>query len=225
MTCFSPKTKHVTDVIRSGHESHFLKKIKFKNNVLYIIKDIMPTRNPCKQWFMTFPKSPINKIEFRDTLLRFEPTFYKIVEEKHKDGTPHLHAVVVFKGGYSKAFILKYFKEKYSDSYKRIHVETVRSIKHALGYLSKEDIEPLETGPYVDNRNPQRAALHKIRKKAMETADQIARVLGYRDHAHSVEEGERSEREEQQKIYEEFIEWLKVETERGQDINWKNYRK
>lgn len=117
----------------------------------------MPNRNPVKQMFITYPKSTCDKQEFRDKLLKFEPDYYKIVEEKHKDGTPHLHAVIRFKNKYSKAHMLKYFKEVYPNDYKRIDVEAVRSIKNAIKYLSKEDTEPLESGEYKDGRNPEQA--------------------------------------------------------------------
>ena len=100
----------------------------------------MTNRNPIKQVFITYPQSlGVSKHDFRDKLLRFEPDFYHIVQETHEDGNPHLHAVLRFKNKYSKPFILKYFKEQYPESYKRIDVQTVRSIKHALTYLSKED--------------------------------------------------------------------------------------
>lgn len=116
----------------------------------------MTNRNPVKQLFITFPKSNVDKVTFRDTLLRFEPDYYMVVEEKHKDGTPHLHAVVRFKNKYSKAFVLKYFKQKYPDDYKRIDVKPVRSIKQSLAYLSKEDTHPLVSGAFEANRNPQK---------------------------------------------------------------------
>lgn len=122
----------------------------------------MTNRNPVKQLFITFPKSNVDKVEFRDALLRFEPSYYKVCEEKHKDGTPHLHAVVKFKNKYSKAYVLKYFKEIYPTDYKRIDVKPVRSIKNAIAYLSKEDESPLESGPFQDSRNPQRNSLNKF---------------------------------------------------------------
>lgn len=127
-------------------------------------------RNPVKQFFITFPKSNVDKQSFRDVLLRFDPDYYKLCEEKHKDGTPHLHAIIRTKNKYSKAFVLKYLKEIYPDDYKRIDIETVRSIKNALQYLSKEDPNPLESGEYIDNRKPQQNVYNKI-----------SRSLGYKN--------------------------------------------
>lgn len=129
----------------------------------------MPNRNPVKQFFITFPKSNVDKVTFRDTILRFGPDYYKVVEEKHKDGTPHLHCVLRTKNSYTKKFILTYLKEKFPDDYKRIDVEPVRSIKHALNYLSKEDTSPLVSGEYEERRNP---------KKSWQTT--FARELGYK---------------------------------------------
>lgn len=125
----------------------------------------MTNRNPVKQLFFTFPKSTIDKQQFRDDLLRFEPDYYKVVQESHADGTPHLHAVVRFKNKYSKAYVLKYFKGLYPNDYKRIDVKPVRSIKRALLYLSKEDSNPLVSGEYKDNRQPQNNWLNKLARE------------------------------------------------------------
>lgn len=120
-------------------------------------------RNPVKQFFITYPQSgTVTKYEFRDALLRFEPDYYTISEERHKDGNPHLHAVIRTKNKFSKAFIIKYLKEKYPDSYKRIDIQPVRSIKHSLQYLSKEDKSPLTSGEYKDNRDPIKNNLNKL---------------------------------------------------------------
>ena len=124
----------------------------------------MSNRNPMKQFFITFPKSTIDKNQLRDELLKFDPEYYKVCEEKHKDGSPHLHAVIKFKNKFSKAHILKKFKEKYPDDYKRIDVEPVRSIKQAINYLSKEDPHPLESGTYQETRNPQQNWREKFAK-------------------------------------------------------------
>lgn len=109
-------------------------------------------RNPVKQLFITFPHSHVDKSTFRDTLLRFDPSYYKVCEEKHKDGTPHLHAVIKFKSKYSQPFILKYYKEIYPEHFQRIHIKAIRSIKHSIDYLSKEDPEPLESGSFIETR-------------------------------------------------------------------------
>ncbi len=113
-------------------------------------------RNPCKQWFITFPQTKVDKHSFRDALQLINPMkYYKIAEETHKDGGLHLHAVVVLTQSMPKSTIIKKFKNIYPDDYKRIDVQSVRSIKHSLAYISKEDTQPLESAvPFKDSRNP-----------------------------------------------------------------------
>lgn len=118
-------------------------------------------RNPVKQLFITFPHSVCDKNTFRDNLLRFEPEYYKIAEEKHKTGEPHLHAVIKFKNKYSKSIVLKHFKQLYPDDYKRIDIQAVRSIKKSIEYLSKEDPTPLESGEFKDSRGYSKEKLIK----------------------------------------------------------------
>lgn len=133
-------------------------------------------RNPVKQMFITFPHSNIDKITFRNILLQLEPDYYKICEETHKDGTPHLHAVIRYKNKYSKSYVLKFLEKEFPDDYKRIDVETVRSIKNALGYLSKEDPTPLESGPFEETRG---MTYQRVYEKI---SNQFARVAGYSDY-------------------------------------------
>lgn len=114
-------------------------------------------RNPCKQWFITFPQTQVDKHTFRDVLAHqlCHLKYYKIAQETHQDGGLHLHAAVVLTQSMSKSQILKKLKIIYPNDYKRIDVQSVRSIKHSLAYLSKEDQQPLESAePYQDPRNP-----------------------------------------------------------------------
>lgn len=47
--------------------------------------------------FLTYPKCPLTKEEVLESLqTRYSLRFYTISEEKHADGSPHLHAVLVF---------------------------------------------------------------------------------------------------------------------------------
>jgi len=107
--------------------------------------------------------------------MRFDPDFYRIVEEKHADGSPHLHALVKFKAKFSKAFVLKHFKEIFPDDYKRIDVQPVRSVKHAHDYLSKEDKEPLESGSYLDPRGGNLPSIIHLKNT-------FATELGFKDY-------------------------------------------
>ena len=114
-------------------------------------------RNKIKQWFITYPQwLKESKIDVRDKLISsYSIDYYKICKETHEDGNPHFHAVIRLRESMSKSQIIKRFKEIYTNDYKRIDVKPVRSIKHSLQYLSKEDTSPLESaGGFVSKRNP-----------------------------------------------------------------------
>ena len=122
----------------------------------------MTNRNKIKQWFLTYPQW-INetKLVVRDKLLSsYNIDYYKICKETHEDGKPHFHAVIRMRESISKSQILSKFRTLYPNDYKRIDVKPVRSIKHSLQYLSKEDTSPLEsTGGFISNRNPRNSIL------------------------------------------------------------------
>lgn len=106
----------------------------------------MPNRNKIKQYFLTYPQSgDETKQSFANTL-QLLPTliYYRVSKELHKDGNPHLHAVIKLDPGITKSNILKFFQEKYPESYKRIDVESTRSMSHALEYIVKD-------GDYIEN--------------------------------------------------------------------------
>lgn len=119
-------------------------------------------RNKIKQWFITYPQwLKQGKIEIRDQLISaYSIDYYKVCKETHEDGNPHFHAVIRLKNPMSKSQIIKRFKDSYPNDYKRIDVKPVRSIKHSLQYLSKEDTSPLESaGGFVSKRNPRTSIL------------------------------------------------------------------
>jgi len=122
----------------------------------------MTNRNKIKQWFFTYPQW-INetKLDVRDKILSsYNIDYYKICKETHQDGNPHFHAVIRMRESISKSQIIKKFKDIYPNDYKRIDVKPVRSIKHSLQYLSKEDTTPLESaGGFVSKRNPRNSIL------------------------------------------------------------------
>jgi hypothetical protein len=122
----------------------------------------MTNRNKIKQWFITYPQwLKETKIDVRDKLISsYSIDYYKICKETHEDGNPHFHAVIRLREPMSKSQIIKRFKEIYINEYKRIDVKPVRSIKHSLQYLSKEDTTPLESaGGFVSKRNPKNSIL------------------------------------------------------------------
>ncbi len=119
-------------------------------------------RNKIKQWFITYPQwLKQSKIDVRDILISsYSIDYYKICKETHEDGNPHFHAVIRLRESMSKSQIIKRSKDIYPNDYKRIDVKPVRSIKHSLQYLSKEDTSPLESaGGFVSKRNPRTSIL------------------------------------------------------------------
>lgn len=112
-------------------------------------------RNKMKQWFFTFPTSgQITKQNFGDSVMRFDPLYYKCSLEHHESGEPHLHLLMQCKNSFSKAFILKHFKKTFPEEYKRIDADPVRSIEKSMVYLDKEDKDPLTYGEFQKPRNP-----------------------------------------------------------------------
>lgn len=99
-------------------------------------------RNPLKKWFITFPQCDLSREQFSDSLVGLG--IYKVttVQELHKDGNKHLHTILILKNKISKKKLLNYLKFKYPDSYKRIHIGSIRSMKASVKYLSKEDKTP-----------------------------------------------------------------------------------
>lgn len=122
----------------------------------------MTNRNKIKQWFLTYPQwKNESKLDVRDKLLSsYNIDYYKVCKETHEDGNPHFHAVIRLRVPMSKSQIIKKFKDIYPNDYKRIDVKPVRSIKHSLQYLSKEDTTPLESaGGFISKRNPRATIL------------------------------------------------------------------
>lgn len=121
-------------------------------------------RNPCRQFLVTFPKSTLTRLEFAAVLCKLGILYYKVVQESHQDGTPHLHAVIKTKEKITYSQLCKKFQEHLPDDYKRIDVDPVRSIPHCHVYLAKEDQSPVESGPYQETRDPSGARLNKLAK-------------------------------------------------------------
>jgi len=126
----------------------------------------MSNRNKIKQWFITFPQwAPDYKGEILNLLAKhLELSYYKIAQEKHKDGNDHYHAVIKLECGMTKSALLKLFQDEYPRNFQRIDVKAVRSMKASVKYLSKEDTDPLEhPDGYTECRQP----MKYIYKKTM----------------------------------------------------------
>ncbi len=102
-------------------------------------------RHPVQKYFITFPKSTVSKLAFLNILKELHLDYYIICEEKHQDGTPHLHVLTWFHTKKTKATLLKYLRRKFPDDYKRIHLSSIRNLPAAIDYCKKEDEDYLES--------------------------------------------------------------------------------
>jgi len=101
-------------------------------------------RKPLRNYFITYPKSNPNmmKQSFAEILMELNCKIIKVVEETHRDGTPHMHAIIILKNKKNKKNILEFLKKEFPNSYKRIHVGSIRNVFDANRYIQKEDKDP-----------------------------------------------------------------------------------
>lgn len=108
----------------------------------------MPTRNPIKQFFVTFPQWTDNNafiLQFFHSLEE-KPTYMLVARESHKDGGIHFHTAVKFNKGITKAQLIKLLCGYFPEDWKRIDVQPLKSWKDTFTYLTKEDSKPYEYG-------------------------------------------------------------------------------
>lgn len=115
----------------------------------------MPTRNPIKAFFITFPQwnEDIETVKEFPSTLPVDVDYLMIARESHQDGGIHFHMAIKLSNGISKARLLKFLIANYPDDYKRIDVQPLKSWKDTFMYLTKEDECPYEFGerPLVCN--------------------------------------------------------------------------
>lgn len=97
-----------------------------------------------KEWFQTFPSWNNSSREAILELLKgLEISSATIALESHEDGTPHYHANYVLSLKKTKPQLVKYFKIKLPNDYKRCTVlnalAPTKSSAQSINYLSKED--------------------------------------------------------------------------------------
>lgn len=117
-------------------------KVLKDNYIYYYIT--MVHRNPLEKFFITFPQTTISREEFSLSLPSFK--YIKTVQETHEDGNFHLHTIIELEKPISKVAFIKFLTQKYPEDYKRIKVESLRSISHADVYLNKEDSQAYVSG-------------------------------------------------------------------------------
>lgn len=115
---------------------------KFTNTLDYNSQN----RNPCFKFFVTFPQcGGVTKLKFLTICQELKLKYYIICKELHKCGNPHLHITLWLSHKMSKPKLLKFYKSKFPNDFKRIQVAPVRSFTHAVAYCKKEDPGYLES--------------------------------------------------------------------------------
>ena len=106
----------------------------------------MVNRNPCTQWFITFPQwEDYNDIKVFEKIIPSSSWGY-VVKESHENGDIHYHVICRLKKGMTKSSLGKWFEKKFPNEYKRIDYQPVKALKAAIEYLDKEQLELYEWG-------------------------------------------------------------------------------
>jgi len=94
----------------------------------------MGIRDKIKSWLLTYPKCDLSKESLLDHLRTLDVVDeYVICEEKHQDGSPHLHAHVKFQKGFKKGEFRIFDLKDYTG-----HYEPTKSRAGAIKYCQKE---------------------------------------------------------------------------------------
>lgn len=106
----------------------------------------MVNRNPCKQWFLTFPQwqnyADIKEIK---TILP-ECTWGMACKESHENGGIHYHVTCKLKMNKSRTQLVKWFTNKCPENWKRIHFDPVKDIYNCINYMDKDPLDVFEWG-------------------------------------------------------------------------------
>ncbi|AKV62302.1 putative replication initiation protein [Lytechinus variegatus variable sea urchin associated circular virus] len=103
----------------------------------------MPSFRVCaKNFFLTYPRSiDLSKQDLFDFLLSFEPNYLLVAEEKHADGTPHLHALLCL----ARRRDIRDPRHFDCQGY-HCNITSTRSIARCIDYCKKDDCSPLSSG-------------------------------------------------------------------------------
>lgn len=107
-------------------------------------------RNPIIRWFITFPKTEMEREDFINQLPPC--SYYCVAREEHKDGNHHLHTVAILKKGLNKHGMLHYLRTKFPNDYMRIDAEPIRDLNNSIDYCRKEDPECIVYGSTSSNK-------------------------------------------------------------------------
>lgn len=128
----------------------------------------MPTRNPIKNFFVTFPQweQDSKRSQILDILREVtDITEYGICCETHKDKGIHYHALIQT-NGITHAKFLKKLKKILPVAWKKIHYRPVRSWNKCLNYIKKEDTDPLLSEGCVEKCHQKTKKITTARKFA-----------------------------------------------------------
>lgn len=118
-------------------------------------------RGQLQQFFITFPHTTTTKAEFISSLP--PTTYYKVANETHKDGSPHLHGAVITEAKWTKVQLLKHFASKFPHISKSIHIRPIRNLKGAIEYMDKEDPTPVSKGSCIISKKKSKRTQQEIR--------------------------------------------------------------
>lgn len=97
-------------------------------------------RNSVKSFFITFPRSNVSKQSFYDSFSsKYSVDKSIVVEESHKDGTPHIHMAVVLNDKVTKSQLISFYTINYPQDYQRIDIQGMRSWNESFRYLTLPD--------------------------------------------------------------------------------------
>nr|WAE42421.1 MAG: replication associated protein [Cressdnaviricota sp.] len=119
-----------------------------------------------KNFFLTYPQCDLSKEDAAKELGHKLALDYLIIaQEQHKDGTPHLHALITAKEkakiSNQKFFDIAGFHGNY---------QTARNTDDVREYVKKADMEPLEIGAYASNKQTEVQKRASDNKKILTTS-------------------------------------------------------
>lgn len=109
-----------------------------------------------KSVFLTYPKCPLTKEELLLHLqtLTVDIKEYVIAEEEHKDGEPHLHAVLIFERKFD-TMDQRYFDVTKEDKVYHPNIQSTKDRAAAIEYVKK-------AGNYMTNLKDKKSAKQKM---------------------------------------------------------------
>jgi len=131
----------------------------------------MPFRLSCKTVYLTYPRCNLSKEDLLNDLKALKPIQrYAVCQEKHQDGSLHLHALLCYDKKHESA------NERYYDI-RGFHpnVQPCRSIKDVYNYISKD-------GDYISNFNPNKKARFSVEMEDAETKEDFINLIKQSDY-------------------------------------------